>query len=284
EGSRNNGLFNIGVYLRKRYGDDFWEDKLDEYNSKFLDPPLGHKEVASVIRSLRRKTYEFKCNDAPINACCSRQICLTRKYGIGTSEGDSGVVFGNLVKITTSPPIWIWDVDGERIELTTAELKDQNRFQTRAVEELNKWPATIKPKAWKELVAEKLANVEIQEAPPDARPEGQMLALLEEFCTQRAQARDREEMSMGKPWTPRNPEEEADKPLIGSTFFSAVKFKAFLETNRVRIDERQLWSWLRKHGAVPHFFNIKGKGTNVWRIPAFPEQNEDYSIPTLEDL
>jgi hypothetical protein len=281
EGSRNNGLFNIGVYLRKRFGDDFWEEHLDQYNQRFMDPPLGHKEVSALVKSLKRKEYFYKCNDAPINMVCNKQICLTRKFGVGTADGDPGVVFGTLVKLETSPPMWIWDVDGARIELTTAELKDQNRFHSRAIEELNKWPLLMKPKAWSELIRDKLQNVEVQEVPPEAKPEGQMWFLLEDFCTGKAQARNREELMMGKPWTPKL--DEPVEELRGRTFFSGVKFKQYLEQNRLRVDERTLWMWLRKRGALPKFFNIKGKGINCWSIPSFHEQDEDYEVPTLGD-
>ena len=37
EGGRNNGLFNIGVYLRKSSPDD-WQDKILEHNMKYLNP------------------------------------------------------------------------------------------------------------------------------------------------------------------------------------------------------------------------------------------------------
>lgn len=37
EGSRNNGLFNIGVYLRKAYPDD-WQTEILSYNMNYFDP------------------------------------------------------------------------------------------------------------------------------------------------------------------------------------------------------------------------------------------------------
>lgn len=273
EGARNNALFDIGVYLRKRFGDDFWEEKLDKYNQKFLRPPLGHKEVTQVARSLKRKAYEYKCTDMPISAVCNRQICLTRKHGIGNSDGDPGVVFGTLIKLQTEPPTWIWDVNGARLELATSEIKDQNRFHSRCIEELNIWPLTVKPRQWAELVRDKLQSVETIEVPPDATPEGQMMAHLYNYCTSRAKARNREEILQNKPWTQH-----------GRTFFNSLAFKNYLEQNRMRVTERQLWTWLRRHGASHKFMNIKGRGVNLWSVPAFEEQKEDYEIPTIDDL
>lgn len=270
KGGRNNGLFNIGVYLRKRYGDLFAE-KLDEYNQKFIDPPLGHKEVAVLVKSLGKKVYEYKCRDDPIQPVCNRQICLTRKFGVGSGDKDPGVTFGQLVKIETKPPIWIWDVNGARIELTTFELKDQARFHNRCIDELNVWPNPIKPKDWAELVREKLDRVEVQEVPPDATQEGQVWSLLENYCTGRATAKKQEDLLQYKPWT-----EE------GVTWFSAVHFQQFLEQNRLRVDARQLWAWLRNRDTKHRFMNIKGRGINCWGVRAFEAQTEAFSVPTLE--
>lgn len=272
EGQRNNGLFNIGVYLRNRYDDD-WERQLDVYNQKFMNPPLGHKEVNGVVRALSRKKYGFKCHDQPIVSVCNRQICLGRKFGIGQGEGDPGVVFGQLVKIQTKPPLWLWDVDGARIELTTQEIKDQTRFHTRVIEELNKWPQMVKPGAWQKIVKEKLEQVEVHEAPPDATQEGQMWSYLMEYCVGRPGAKKKEDLLQHKPWTHE-----------GRTYFRAEHFRQYLEQQRMRVSEKQLWAWLRKGGAKHAFLNLKGRGVNAWHVPAFAEQTEEFDVQTIDQL
>lgn len=55
EGGRNNGLFNLGVYLRKAYPDS-WESEFLNYNAQYLDPPLGLDEVNIVAKQLQKKT------------------------------------------------------------------------------------------------------------------------------------------------------------------------------------------------------------------------------------
>ncbi len=271
KGGRNNGLFNLAVYLRKRYGEGEWESHLDEYNQAIVSPALGHREVGSVVKSVNRKAYEYKCNDQPICDVCNRQICLSREHGIGTSDGDPGVVFGQLLKIETDPVTWIWDVDGARIELTTAELKDQGRFHTRAIEELNKWPARIKPNKWAELVRGFLEMCEVLDVPEDARPEGQMWFYLEQYCTQQARARNKEELLQKKPWTD-----------DGRVYFSGPAFHQYVTKQGLRINTRTLWVWLRDGGAKNDFLNIKGRGINVWSVPAFDEQEEDLDVPMIE--
>ena len=51
EGSRNNGLFNVGVY-RKKSNPDNWEDMLVADNQKVMSPPLSNSEVQLLIKSL----------------------------------------------------------------------------------------------------------------------------------------------------------------------------------------------------------------------------------------
>ncbi len=82
EGDRNNGLFNVAVYLRKRHGDG-WAERLDAYYQKFMRPPLGHREVAMIAKSVGKKGYNFKCHDRLIAAACDRATCLTREFGVG---------------------------------------------------------------------------------------------------------------------------------------------------------------------------------------------------------
>ena len=54
EGGRNNGLFNLGVYLRKAYPDS-WENEILTYNMQYLDPPLPLNEVNIVAKQLQKK-------------------------------------------------------------------------------------------------------------------------------------------------------------------------------------------------------------------------------------
>lgn len=180
------------------------------------------------------------------------------------------MVFGQLIKIETDPITWIWDVDGARIQLETAEIKDQGRFHTRCMEELNKWPARVKPNQWADIVRGFLETCEVMDVPEDARPEGQMWFYLEQYCTQQARARSKEELLQKKPWT-----------HDGRVYFSGPSFHQYLTKQGIRINTRTLWVWLRERGAETQFMNIKGRGINVWSVPAFSEQTEELDVPTI---
>jgi len=47
KGMRNSGLFNVGVFLRKKFPDD-WESRLEQINHMHFTPPLSAQEVLSV--------------------------------------------------------------------------------------------------------------------------------------------------------------------------------------------------------------------------------------------
>ena len=71
EGGRNNGLFNVGVFLRKAYPDS-WENEILKYNMEYFEPPLPLNEVNIVAKQVQRKDYAYKCNDAPIMHTATR--------------------------------------------------------------------------------------------------------------------------------------------------------------------------------------------------------------------
>ena len=48
----------------------------------------------------------------------------------------------SLTKINGDPPIWILNVDDERVELSTHALTGQAQFQRECVSQINKFPVT----------------------------------------------------------------------------------------------------------------------------------------------
>lgn len=265
---RNNAMFSIGVYLRKRFPGD-WTDRMDAFNQRAMVPPLSKGELADVIRSLTRKGYSFKCKDEPIVGICNREVCLKREFGVGSSANDPGVTFGQLIKLDTEPPTWIWSVDAMNVELTTEELFDQRAFQRRAAETLNKVTALVKQNTWAEMLADHMARLIVHEVPDDATREGQLLVHLQRFCTSRAVGKSMDELLMGKPFT------DGDR-----TYFVTTDFLQYLQQHRVSgIDERRLFTWLREHDAKSHKKSLKGKKITCWSMPKFDEQTTEFDVP-----
>ena len=263
EGTRNIALFSLGVYCRMKYGDD-WEGELDKANHAFMHPPLGAKEVTTVAKSLTKKNYFFKCEEQPLVTVCNKALCRTRKFGIGGDDLAPPFVLGTLVKIDTEPPTWFIDVDGARIELTTEDLLDQGRFRKLCVEKLNKLPRRMKPGGWDKLVADRLDNVEVVEAPKDISPEGMFYRLFEQFIA-RPPGRNQGQLLAGK-------------HIIenGRILFRGPDLIAWLEKQRFKdLKTRQVWAALRKLKdgedgiLVTHEQrNIDNRCIQLWSVPA----------------
>jgi hypothetical protein len=134
----------------------------------------------------------------------------------------------------------------------------------------------VKPQEWATIVRKSLETSEEMDVPDDAKPIGQMLYYLEEYCTsgKHTRARSREDLLSKKPWT--NYEE-------GKVYFHGPDFLRYLRKQGFNINSRTLWLWLRDNGAETTFMNIKGKGINLWAMPAFDEQTEDFAVPILEN-
>jgi hypothetical protein len=263
EGTRNNGLFNIGVYLRKAHPDQ-WEDKLMEYNMNHFQPPLPLAEVNVLVKQLNRKDYAFKCNDAPINDHCDKDKCLTRRFGIG-NVGQAATV-ANLRKYNSKPPIWFMDVNGEPLELSTDALQSQAMFQKSCMEQLNVMPPTVSKPVWENRIAALMRDMTeteggVMEASEDSSIDGAFYDYLEDFCRNMQTASDKEEILLRRPWT----DEEDNR-----TYFRLRDFENYLKRNRFfEFKTHMISQRLRDIGGESTVLRIKNRSVRVWAIPAF---------------
>ncbi len=273
-GTRNDGLFNIGVYTRLKYGDD-WEGQLDELNRRAMNPPLASSEVQVLVKSLKKKTYFYTCNRQPIAGCCNKDVCVTRTFGVGQSKDSTPpLMLGSLTKLNSDPPIWFIDVEGVRMECTADDLLNQSRFRRICLERVNKLPPMLKQQDWDKLIRDRLNDVEIIETPKDASPEGQFIEHLHTFLT-RSEAKTRDELMLGKPfWDTES----------GQVFFRSVDLIRYLDQMHFReYNERKVWSKLREGGAIHKQFQMKGKCVQTWAIPQFDRQTETHSPHHLDE-
>ena len=275
EGGRNNGLFNIGVYLRKAYPDS-WESEILTYNLQYLEPPLPLSEVNIVAKQLEKKDYAYRCSDSPINAHCNKDLCQTRKHGIGAAI--QGAAIANLRKYNSNPPVWFLDVNGEPVELDTEALMSQTSFQKCCMEQLNFMPRSVSKQVWEgrigglmnEMRDNESAIIDVAE---DASISGQFYDYLEEFCAHMQKANDKEEILLKRPWT----DEETNK-----TMFRIKDFEAYLKRNKFfEYKLHKIAQRLRDMGAQSRMMKIKGRAVRVWEIPAFDNADVDIKTPSF---
>ena len=278
QGTRNNGLFALGVYCRKAFPDG-WEDKLEEFNSKYMDPPLDSKEVQVIIKQIGKKDYNYRCNDQPICNFCNAPLCRTRAFGVG---GGALPVMRGLSKLPTDQPIWFLDVNGIRLELNTEQLQVQQKFQKACMEYINYMPPRINDRQWQSIIQVLLDKCEILEKPKETGIGDQFIELVDFFVSDsRLAAKSQDEILLGRPWLGPDPE-HPDKDRV---FFRIRDLEEFLVRNGFKHYNRsQMVSHLHDapFNANHHFFKIKGKGVNVWHVGEPEQQEEPFDLPKMD--
>tara|TARA_R110001583_G_scaffold69986_1_gene198402 strand:+ start:493 stop:2040 length:1548 start_codon:yes stop_codon:yes gene_type:complete len=269
EGTRNNGLFNVGVYLRKAYPDT-WEKKILEYNQQIMSPPLALPEVNVVATQLKKKEYQYKCSDQPICNFCNKDLCRSRKHGVG--GGANTPTVANLRKYGLEPPLWFLDVNGEPVELDTEALQKQPRFQIMCMEQINFMPRTLTRQAWESqmhLLFQQMLDTEgaVVQTSDDTSLRGQFYDLLHEFSTHYARAEEKEEILLRRPWT----DEKS-----GRTYFRLKDFEAFLKRQKFsHYMSNKVTQRLREIDGKAEQFRINGGPVRCWSIPSYDETDEE---------
>jgi len=278
QGTRNNGLFALGVYVRKAFPDK-WEDKLEEFNTKYMDPPLESKEVQTIQKQIGKKDYNYRCNDQPICNFCNAPLCRTRAFGVG---GGAMPVMRGLSKLPTDQPVWFLDVNGIRLELSTEELQQQPRFQKACMEYINYMPPRVNERQWQNIVQALLDKCEVLDKPREASISDQFAELLHFYATDsRLAAQSKEELLLGRPWMGPDP----TTPTTDRVYFRIGDFEEFLVRNGFKHYNRsQMISRLQGENikANSHFFKIKGKGVNVWYVGLPDQQTEAFDLPAMD--
>ncbi len=274
EGGRNNALFAFGVLAKKKFPDS-WEKKVEDWNQKFFSPPLGTEEVLLVLRSLRKKEYSYRCKDQPICSHCDARTCKTRKHGVGA---DAAPDISSISILDTTPPLFfVVLTSGGTVECTADDILSSRAFQRAALEQLRTLLPLYKQEAWMGRVQECLEQAVMIEAPREVGTAGAFHDLLEQFCTDRHAAQARDEILLGKPWL----DEDS-----GRYYFRLADLMSHLERVRFRdMTRQQVTARIREIGGGHDFFNLRGRGANVWWVgeEAFSVQSTPHATPRTQE-
>lgn len=269
QGQRKVSLLNFAVLAKKSKGDD-WEMAVTKFNEELMQPPLPVQEVLSVINSLNKKDYFYTCNSEPLVNYCDKVRCKKCKYGIGDSLDVEfrRVKISGVTKILTDPVIWIFNIDGFSVELSTEDIYSQNRFRRICVEQLNKLPTQLKSVKYEQMIQDAIDNREEVVAPYDSTQEGQFMFHLNTFLTDRPMSVTRDELLMGKPWC-----EE------GRIYFRSTDLMEYLEQKRFYgFAGNRIFTVLRKLKFQHKQFSIKSKCVQTWSVEdTFSRQLEEFS-------
>jgi len=201
--NRNNFLFSFGVYLKKK-DEDFFEQSLKEINDSIREP-LEEKEVErTILSSLRKKDYVYKCKESPCKEFCNKKECRNREFGIGKNEGYfSSVEVGILYQYKTSSPYYEWEVrlqgqeEFKRLRFKTEdEIIRQDMFLRLCMRELFELPSKLKQSEWFDKVNSALKAIVpvVVEREDDTSPFMMIKSMITEFLTGRAMAETKDQI------------------------------------------------------------------------------------------
>jgi len=258
EGSRNNSLFMIGIYLKQAFPAD-WQRKLEEDNQTFMKPPLTSDEVTQVRKQLEKKDYEYTCKNEPMASHCDSGVCRTRKFGVGSTSEFPEITA--ITKLKTEPAIWFLTVGGKRVEVSSLELLTYTRFQLAMVDQHSLVFSSMKQTDWVRILGDAMrSGLDEVDMPQDASTHSVFVDLLQEFLTNRTRGERFEDLLSGRPFF----DEEK-----GVYQFRRKDFDAFLKREGVKEFSRgQISRRFRDLDVKTHFKLIKGTGTNYCMLKA----------------
>ena len=185
--------------------------------------------------------------------------------------GPSGVGndMSSLTKIDGDPPIWILNVDGERLELSTNGLTSQAQFQKECVSQINKFPVMVNQRSWQTRIQLLLDNLTIIEVPPDATFKGEFEDLLHAFAAERAKGEEREDILQGVAvWAETR------------VYFQVKDLKKHLSVNDFNhYTSNRITLRLQDLQAEKMFWRVRGKGIHVWSLPQNYFETDDSEMP-----
>lgn len=279
-GGRNNMLFHMGVYFKKKFPDN-WQAELEAANGKYVFPPLPSSDIESVIKSLNKKDYLYKCKDTPMVNHCDPVTCRMKKFGVGA--GGTYPVIEELRVVRIDPVIWLATVEGKVLILSTEDLQNYIRFHRACMEVINVCFAMIRQDVWLSIVSDAMQNMDKKAAVPDeytSKDIGRFEVfkeILETFLTNKQRGQKVEDILSGRPWENEETEEY---------YFSLSSLEKFLHREGMKdITRTKIVTMIKQLDGKHEMLRIKKKVVNVWKIPKKGNFEEQPSIdtPDLED-
>jgi hypothetical protein len=269
EGTRDNALYQYAVYAKKAYP-DHWQDKISEFNHKYMDPSLSIAQVNKTIKQHEKKEYAYKCKDQPMCSHCNSNLCRQRIHGVGP---DYEHKFGDLTKYQSDESVWFLNVDGQRLELTTDQLFDQSKFRKACMDNLNVLPNPMNTRDWTARIQQLLQGVEIIEMPKEVRKEGRFEQHLDNFINDQGKAMNIEEILIGKAWA-----EE------GKIFFKMSSLEEYLQKKRfTEFTTTQMGARIKQIGGGDTRKRVRGKVVYMWFVPDQSVDDVNLDLPSMKE-
>ena len=240
-GQRNNAMYNFGIYVKKRFSEN-WDAKIFNYNDKYCQPPLDKKEMDGIIKSINTKEYQYKCKDEPIASFCNSKKCMLQEFGVG-DDFTPGLEIKEIKKYESDPPIFYVVIGEDSVEVEAADLHDATRFSLKCLEQINQAIPPIPKAIWIRMLNKLLSKVIPIEAPESIKIDIQLKESLGEFINK----------SPGKKFE--DVERSSAFTENGKSYFKIKSFWAYLVKSRAWPDKT--WPQRRVTKKITDLFGTK---------------------------
>lgn len=287
-GQRNEALYNIAVYYRKRDAETYEAEAL-QANDGVFSKPLDRAEATRTIQSAGKPEYNYRCNQEPCRSLCDRTACVTRKFGISDAEAEKVDAaralpeFTDLVKYMSDPVVWEVTVNGKRIRnIDTFTLMRFDRMQQRLLEELLIVLPMMKHQEWQQMVGNMAQGARVETSPDDASEAGEILHRLRDFLRKAVEE------------APAGPKREGSRrallrglPLLvdidgtKKVVFRGPDFVDFMRRSRAGVPKMGFWPVVRDAGGEMVSLRVGAVVTKVWAVPAeeFYQPEDELELP-----
>lgn len=282
-GYRNEAMFAIASYMKKAFPED-WMDRCRDANITTFEQPLQGREVETLLKSVGRRDYKYRCQQEPCKGFCQAKLCMKRTYGIKPEDDPeasdrAGMIMMEIqaiTKVLTEPPIYYVKVSGHDVKVRADQLYNPQAMCLVMLEQADRVVYPMKPKEWHNQLATCIQTIQREEAPEDASEAGMIRVRLREFLKKARDDTDGKDghfLSHGHPVVM---EEEGVKYV----FFKGTSFVDYLRrTKSSTMRGNDLWAALRAAGVEylrTRKFGIKGG--HIWRARHEVEEAQDTPV------
>lgn len=284
EGMRNLGLYNVGVYFKKSDPDN-WEDLLQAYNNKFMVPPfhgskMPKKEMTTLIKSIRKKDYQYKCHEDPIASHCEKSLCKTRLYGIKTKEemlrdkvARIDIPIARLKKYLSDPVTWGLVLDtGNIVNVSGADLMSWGLLRRHLLDSMSELPIMMKQDEWDLKLTELLKSAEEEELSDDAGESKILMVLLKDFVFNGS--KNTRMVESGCAYL------EYDEVEKGSwAYFTGKSLRSYMDGYKIKVLQKDMAVLLKQDGWLNKQKRFDSENKFVWFkfIPGLKPRHNDNS-------
>jgi hypothetical protein len=258
EHMRNNYLFNLACYYKAKFDDQF-PAYLVEANDRLVEPLKEQELRDTIINSITKNSYTYKCKEGPICDFCDKRECRTRAYAVG--DAISSLSYERLIQYLVDPPYYEWTINSKVLRFfSEREIIKQDRFLDLCMRHLSVLPPKVKQETWTDIINTALLHMETitLDKDEDITENGQAKVLVGRFFKETMSTQPAK-LLLGRVY------HREEKGLL---YFRGTDLINYIATRVGRaIDKREVYAWLNEKGMKSTVLKVSSKSLRLYTVP-----------------